>query len=457
MEYVLSLGMLKLFKKQLLLLLLPAFLLGANLDVTLMQKGEIGKDNVFLLIGGIQGDEPGGFLAASLIGTKYQITKGSVWIVPNLNFPSIISRSRGLSGDMNRKFANIDTSDPDYKAVKLIKDLIENDLVSLVLNLHDGSGFYRKTYINKYFNPYRWGNSCIIDQKNLEGVKYGDLAGIAQRVVGSINTKLLKPVHQYHVKNTETALGDKEMLKSLTFYAISKGKAAFANEASKSLSAHMRVYYHLLAIEEYMRIMGIEFVRNFEMTPEGVKKAINSDIYVTIHDKQRIELDNTRNVINYVPMPKGSDLVFESSNPLTTIVKDDNGYYSVYYGNRRLTRLIPQYFNYNEHHDSVEVDIDGQRQQIKFGSVIKVKEYFSVTPQDGIRVNVIGYVNKKHKNESGLNIRKKYILKQYSIDKDENIFRVEIYDNTKKDTFSGMFLVEFGGLDQENMPLAMNK
>lgn len=427
-----------------LVLVLPLILEAANLDVTLMQKGEINDNNTLLLIGGIQGDEPGGFLAASLIGTKYQITKGSVWIVPNLNFPSIISRSRGLSGDMNRKFAQIDTSDPDFKAVQLVKDLITDGRVSLILNLHDGSGFYRKEYINKYLNPYKWGNSCIIDQEKLENSPYGNLAEIAHRVAKSINDNLQEDIHKYHVKNTQTALGDKEMLKSLTYYAISQGKAAFANEASKSLNTHMRVYYHLLAIEEYMRIMNIEFVRDFEMSPEGVRQAINSDIYVTIHNKQRIELDDTRHVINYVPMPKGEDLVFESSNPLTTIVKDENGYYSVYYGNRRLTRLIPQYFDYNAKHDSVDVNIDGEVKRVKFGSFVRVNEYFNVIPDDSMRVNVIGYVNKKHKNESGLNIRKKYILKRFSVDKAGRIFRVEIYDNVQKDTFAGMFLVQFG-------------
>ena len=60
-----------------------------------------------LIIGGIQGDEPGGFTAASLLVTDYEISRGEVWVVPNLNFESIIKRSRGVYGDMNRKFLKI--------------------------------------------------------------------------------------------------------------------------------------------------------------------------------------------------------------------------------------------------------------------------------------------------------------------------------------------------------------
>ena len=65
------------------------------------------KGNTLLIIGGIQGDEPGGFTAASLIVTNYKIKNGNVWVVPNLAFESIIKRSRGIYGDLNRKFADI--------------------------------------------------------------------------------------------------------------------------------------------------------------------------------------------------------------------------------------------------------------------------------------------------------------------------------------------------------------
>ena len=44
---------------------------------------------VVLVVGGIQGDEPGGFSAATLLTTHYTIQKGVLWVVPNLNFPSI--------------------------------------------------------------------------------------------------------------------------------------------------------------------------------------------------------------------------------------------------------------------------------------------------------------------------------------------------------------------------------
>ncbi len=75
--------------------------------------------------------------------------------------------------------------------------------------------------------------------------------------------------------------GDKEMEKSLTYYAINNGKAAFGNEASKNLPLHERTYYHLLALEKYMNIMGIEFEREFDLNSKSVKDVIDDDIYIS--------------------------------------------------------------------------------------------------------------------------------------------------------------------------------
>ncbi len=429
-------------------LLLTSLSFASQLHYSLIKKenNALKEDkNVLLVIGGIQGDEPGGFLAASLLSTEYEITKGAVWIVPNLNFPSIIKKSRGLNGDMNRKFSAIRKKDPDYQAVKGIKSLITDPNVALVVNLHDGSGFYRKEHINNMLNPRRWGNSCIIDQKDLAGVKYGKLNVIASSVADEINKHLLSEKHRYHVKNTKTKEGDVEMLKSLTFYAIGQKKAAFANEASKSLRTHERVYYHLIALEKYMKIMGIEFKRSFKLSPRRVKKAINKGVEVSLFDKKiYLSLDNPRSIIRYVPLPKQKPVHYEASNPLTAIVKDGRAY-SVHYGNRKLTKLVPQYFDYTPDLESIKVLIDKDSKDVPLGSLVKVEKSFKVFWKKNQRVNIIGFSSKKYKNEANINIRKKDILKRYSIDKSGKIFRVEIYDTTKskKGTYAGMFLVEF--------------
>lgn len=99
-----------------------------------------GKQNgtTLLVIGGIHGDEPGGFFTPALLVNFYQIKKGKVIVVPNLNPDSILAFRRGVYKDMNRKFATIKRNDPDFDNVQAIKKLITNEEVDFIINLHDG-------------------------------------------------------------------------------------------------------------------------------------------------------------------------------------------------------------------------------------------------------------------------------------------------------------------------------
>ena len=435
-----SLGMLKLFR-----LLIISFLiqnLFANtqsFDFDFIKKG-LQDDNTLLIVGGIQGDEPGAFMAASLIATHYEITKGSVWIVPNLNFYSIIKRSRGPFGDMNRKFAALSDDDPDYYSVQRIKKYIKSDEVKVILNLHDGSGFYRKEYIDWSHSPNRWGQSSIIDQASLDIDKYGNLEEISKEVCEYVNKNLIKPKHYYSVKNTHTKLGDKEMEKTLTYFAINNGKAAFGNEASKALPLNERTYYHLVAIEKYMDIMGIEFKRKFKLDALSVKNVIDHDIYISFYDdKIQLPLSEVRNILKYFPVKKDGTLEFTPSNPLMTVIKKNNTY-MIHYGNRKLANLKPDYLEIDNEEKIVSINIDGKQHDVSLGSIIDVENSFEVEPLENFRVNVIGFIHKGKRDESGIKVEKEKIQKRYSIDRNGKIFRVEFYKDNK---FAGMVLVNF--------------
>lgn len=435
-----NLGILKLFK------FLFTFILISNLyantksmDFNFIKKG-IQDDNTLLIVGGIQGDEPGAFMAASLISTHYKITKGSVWVVPNLNFYSIIKRSRGPFGDMNRKFASLSSTDPDYNSIQRIKNYIKAPEVKLVLNLHDGSGFYRKEYINWSFSPNRWGQSSIIDQSTVDVEYYGNLEDISTQICEHVNKFLLRQRDAYRVKNTHTRMGDKEMEKTLTYFAINNGKASFGNEASKALPLYERTYYHLLALEKYMEIMGIEFERKFDLEVVSIKDVIENDIFMTFYeDRIQLPLGEIRNVLRYFPTKKDGSLEFKPSNPLMTIVKKKNSY-DIHYGNRVLANLKPDYMEIEDSKDEVIIKVDGEDKNIKIGSIVHVDSSFKIKPIKDFRVNVIGFVKRGIKDESGIDIQKNKILKRFSVDKKGNLFRVEFY---KKDKFAGMVLINF--------------
>lgn len=435
-----NLGILRLFKITIIFLLMQnLYAQVQTFDFDFIKKGEQ-DDNTLLLIGGIQGDEPGAFMAASLVATHYDIKKGSVWVIPNLNFYSIIKRSRGPYGDMNRKFSQLSNDDPDYETIQRIKKYIKASEVKLILNLHDGSGYYRKEHINNLYSPKRWGQCSIIDQAVLDIPEYGNLEEISTKVVSSINQRLLREKDIYGVKNTNTRQGDKEMEKTLTYFAINNKKAAFANEASKELPLHERVYYHLLAIEAYMDIMGIEFERKFDITTASIKNVIDHDIYISFYDEQiKLPLSKVRSILKYFPINHDGVIEFTPSNPLMTIVKQGKEYV-IHYGNRKLAKLHPDYIKVIKDERSINFLIDGKKRSVKLGDIVYAKDNFLIETIDDLRVNIIGYVNKNVDSETGVTVNKSEIQKRFSVDKDGDLFRVEFYKNEK---FIGMILVGF--------------
>jgi hypothetical protein len=394
-----------------------------------------------LVVGGIQGDEPGGFHAASLLVTDYRVSQGRVWVVPNLNFESIIRRSRGVNGDMNRKFASLKPDDPDYAAVERIKALIRAPEIDFILNLHDGSGFYREQYVDKMHNPNRWGQSIIIDQEKLGSSPYARVGDYARAVAERVNGQLLSAEHSYRVHNTRTAEGDEEMEKTLTYFAIRNGKPAVGLEASKSLPTRERVYYHLQLVEALLGQLGVKLERDFKLQPMAIKRQIESDIRLSMFDRKiALDVAEARRHLNYFPLPRATELDYLSSNPLVALVPSGDRV-RVSYGNRRLTLLQPQFFDYDNSIAKVEMEIDGVRREVPFGTIARVGERFSVHPPEGYRVNVIGWTQRGVKNEAEQAIERGQILKRFSVDRRGTLYRVEIY---REDKFSGMVLVEFG-------------
>ncbi len=416
------------------------------------------EGKTLLVIGGIQGDEPGGFHAASLLITHYNIEKGNVWIVPNLNFPSIIKRSRGVYGDLNRKFASISEGDPEYLLVDRIKSIILDEQVDMVLNLHDGSGYYRTKYLDKMHNPHRWGQSVIIDQEDITASHYGNLGDFSRSVVEQVNEKITDSEKRYSVKNTKTREGNVEMAKTLTFFAINNGKPAFGVEASKSLTKPKRVYYHLQVLESFMDKMGISYSRDFDLDVASVEQIIEEKRQIAFYDKRiHLEMSNVRKRVNYFPLDEAGNIDFSTMDPLITVVPQAS-HYDVYQGNERVTTLVPQYFKYDKQLPTLNVIVDNDPQNVTVGNTLTVRKSFQIEPLDGYRVNAIGF-SAKTKDEAGISLSKSDFGRRFSLDKAGTVYRIEIYrlaaDKQEKDMFAGMVLIKF--CDSKLQTLALSE
>jgi hypothetical protein len=419
-----------------------------------------------LVIGGIHGNEPGGFSAAALIASHYTIHKGSVWVVPDLNFAAILRRVRGTHGDMNRKFGALNPKDPDYNIITRIKSVLLDEQVALILNLHDGSGFYRPAWENVLRNPRHWGQSLIIDQEKIDAPRFGRLYEIAGNVADEVNRTLLDPVHRYHIHNTLTAQRSsetaKEMASTLTYFAIRNGKAAFGVEASEELALEHRTYYHLHVIESFMRQMGMEFERNFALTPREVQAALNSNVTLAAYNnKWMLQLDNVRPTISgFLPFKKDAEPNIHTSKPLLAMVPEKGQpTWRVAYGDRTLTRVNPEFIDFDDSLDSVDMLLDGEPYRVRIGDMVTVRDSFLVKSMPGFRVTAIGALREaetnvgsarkdssfsqptvRKKQQAGLTIVHKDFMPRFSLDKNGTTYRVEVY---KDNAFAGMILVRF--------------
>ncbi len=219
-----------------------------------------------MLIGGIQGDEPGSYLTADLYADIH-LKRGNLIVVPRANFYSILlNRREGLTGDMNRKFGdngNIKKS-LDEEVVIVLKHLIaESDLL---LNLHEGSGFYSPTWINDLEHPKRYGQSIIYDAEVYQlpdGMGEINLGKLAREVIDKANSQIENRRYHFRPNNHDTVSAGTihpEQRLSATYYALTQAHIpAFGVETSKTIKElETKISLHKLVINSFMDHLGIE-------------------------------------------------------------------------------------------------------------------------------------------------------------------------------------------------------
>jgi hypothetical protein len=253
-----------------------------------------------MLIGGIQGNEPGGFLSADLYADM-RLEKGNLIVVPRANFYSIITNQRGPNGDLNRKFNLEDNSSTmEDQIVSILKKLISES--DYLLNLHDGVGYYHPTYIDKWRNPTLFGQSIVADSEEYripgsgKSIKLGE---IAKKILKEVNPHINGELYKFHFMDTRTDAEDsphREQRGSATYYALTKHNIpAFGVETSKFLpSIDLKVLYHNMVINAFMKQFGIiPESPGLNLDPPVLKYlvvAINGRTPIVVEANQTLEL-----------------------------------------------------------------------------------------------------------------------------------------------------------------------
>ncbi len=383
--------------------------------------GRLDGNTVFIL-GGIQGDEPGGFYSADLY-PNLVLEKGNLILIPRANFHSIITNDRGLNGDMNRKFKSGTPSDIEDEIVEIIKKyMAESDLF---LNLHDGWGFYSDIWVGPGRNPKRFGQSIIADTDiYFNGKDTLKLEDMAKAVLLEVNKKISNPKHQMHFMNTKT-FDEKseydEMKTSATYCALTNfGIPAYGIESSKNLNTlEEKIRYHNYAINEFLDYMGVEpehpaiiyepptlsyitvLINNYKkiVVPNNdTLRILKGDSFKIIHIESNYERGLSCDVANWGTNQDLHKEIFLDGSSVATISKDNMiiGKISIVVNNFT-SDLIAYVFETN---GRKQVILDGQRFKIKRGEKFKILDILSQNETSkNITVNLKGYVPQNGSNK----------------------------------------------------------
>ncbi len=415
------------------LLLTLLWSIPAAAEFSFVRINGVAPGPTLFITAGIDGDEPGGIHAAATLITRYQIRSGQLWVAPDLNPEAILLRERG---EMNLKFAGVDRDDPLFAPVNRLKTIVRNHQFDLLVNLHDGSGFYHPTRLSRERGPYRWGQSVVIDQEALPGVRFGALHDLAAAIIDRTRSAVLVANEHFQIKNMHTATLNPEAptRKSLSWFALRHDKPALTIEASKTHPVHIRTYYHLVALEALMDTVGIKFTRDFELTPQAVAQVIREDAQMTLaQGRIHLDLNKMHHTLYNFPLPANPQNGISAINPLISLQPEDGGY-RIHYGNNRLALLRPRQVKIDSYFEPIPMIIDGKSQLVAPGTILPVASHVQIEPSPRYRFALAGHNGSWEPRATSIEGR------QVSIDRDGRLLRLEIY---RDEVFNGMILLDF--------------
>jgi len=429
-------------------------------------KGE--QDGPTLLIfGGIHGDEEGGYSSAEVL-TKIKMIKGNLILVPRVNFPGIMQYKREIYGDMNRKFTDKEyPNDPDHKIIVILKKLISE--ADIFINQHDAFGFHRNKYHSKGYNPFRYGQSLIVDTGKIFSKKFNkllDIQSIGNRIIENVNKNIKNHRHHFRFWNQNSIDSNttfKDMQKSATYYAVTRFSIpAFGLETSKNLpSSALKVRYQILVIKNLMNEFGFKYKLESETFKkprlywvELIKTSKNNQEYlirVNSNTNVRMEIGDkikvSRICANYHTGISYDILGWKDKNDFNKeyLFKTERTVFI-----RKNQKFIGK-LRYKKYAKNsirrILLKINNNKISIPNWGVIKLKDEdtFKILYCDDNSVkykfDIRGY-NKKKGNwdDSNTIIYKKNLLLKHSFKKEGKIFFVKIYGGK---SISGGFQIEF--------------
>ncbi len=412
-------------------------------------EAEKDKSPVILIFGGIHGNEPGAYLTAEKL-TDIKLEKGSIIVVPRVNFYSIMKNVRGFFGDMNRKFTKAEEKkkgDPDSRIVNILKKLMAH--ADVFINLHDAWGFHRRYHKN-------FGQCVIVDGEKVFSKRMNKMINmekIGKKIVSKVNSEINNKAHLFAFWNQKTYLKHKEIrLKEMrytaTYFAYKKYDIpAFGIETSKNIkSDELKVHYHLMILKELFKEFGIKMKNEINSKIEKpdfryLTLNVNNKIKILPNDETLYEKPSTSfsitSIIGNRKFGWAADIIGWGGNndkdkryliksPVKIIVKHD-------FKKIGEVNIIPVKIK-----PYIMVKIDKLEKKVYAGETFKLKKKHNIRlikavyKNYNLAIDFKGYASKKKINrgdDRGEIIIYKELKKRYSLNKKGEIYKIEAKNN----------------------------
>lgn len=190
-----------------------------------------------VIVGGVHGDEPAGYLAGREL-KKWEITAGKLVLVPDAHVEAIKRGVRAYPRNMNRLFPGKKNGDAMEKLAYEIWELIKTSKPDLVITLHESRGFHVD-------DPKRYGQTFAYD--------FPELAPRFQAVAKRVNAEIPIKKHRF--------LQFVDPFPTCPTYVTWKylKVPATSIETAKPLPLKTRIIYQLAAVRAFLDEFGVKY------------------------------------------------------------------------------------------------------------------------------------------------------------------------------------------------------
>jgi uncharacterized protein len=211
---------------------------------------------IVMVLGGVHGNEPGGWEAAEEVVDSVRPSSGALLVIPRANRVAtrLFERTTDEMGDLNRMYPGDPNGQPMARMAHEIVEVLRAYRATVVLDLHESWGFYNERTQN---------GTAFLGQTVSASAEPG--ITLARNVVESVNTRILYSheemfFREWGGQRSSTAAANPGITQgsrsSLGLYTHVPGASAILVEMGQQQELRRRVALHVDFVKETLHQLG---------------------------------------------------------------------------------------------------------------------------------------------------------------------------------------------------------